>query len=321
VRELKNEFSWSWSRHRAFATCPRLYWLAHYGFWNGWQRGAPSREIYIQKRLNTRPQWLGTQVHAAAEWVLSEVRSGRPPAPERAVERARRQAVTMIGDSERGLYRHDPKRKPGFVEHYYGEEIPPDAWEGDIDEIARQVAGLFENPVFLRLCRVPEQIDEVEELAQVRIDGVPVWVSLDVLVRDSDGGRVVIDWKTGRAHESDTVAQQLGVYGAYVAARYFDAPPDGDGPLPDGRIKAMYVNLRSGDYETFTIDAATIRGSVAQIRSSVAAMYERLADVRGNIAREEDFPMLPAGDPQCARCAYRRSCGRDGSGRADSVNK
>jgi CRISPR/Cas system-associated exonuclease Cas4 (RecB family) len=313
MAEFKNEFSWSWSRHRAFQTCPRMYWLQHYGFWGGWRPGSPGREIYIQKRLNTRAQWLGTQVHAAAEWVLNEVVAGRRPTAEQVVEGARGLALRMIDDSRRGAYRQDPKRRPGFAEHYYGVPVDDEAWRADVDEIARQVEGLFSNKVFVRLTEVPERIVEVERLEQMHVDDVPVWVSLDVLVRDAEGGWVVIDWKTGRSHDPETVQQQLGVYGAYVAERYLGLRVDAGEVPSDARIKALHANLRDGEHQSYDIDAATVRLAVDRVRTSASAMRERLVDAAANVANEDDFPMLPSGDPTCARCAYRRSCGRDGA--------
>lgn len=312
MAELKNEFSWSWSRHRAFHQCRRFYWLQHYGFWGGWRRGSPARDIYIQKKLNTRPQWLGTQVHAAAEWTLREVLRGSYPPPATVIARARAHAATMIRDSAAGRYLDDPKRRPGFVEHYYGESVPDEQWEADLDEIGRQIGNLFEHRIFLRLAEVPGQIDEVEELEQVTLDGVPVWVSLDVLVRDAEGRRVVIDWKTGRSHDPETVAQQLGIYGAYVASRYFGVAPEGDVSEIGDRISAIYVNLREGTHEVRPIGAAVIAEAVERVRSSASAMRAALADVAQNVARREDFPMLPEGSAACARCAYRRTCGREG---------
>lgn len=308
---LKNEFSWSWSRHRAFETCRRRYWLNHYGFWGGWTSRSPAREIYIQKKLNSRPQWLGTMVHQAAEWLLGEVRRGSYPTPERAIERTMRQARRMIEDSERGAYRSEPKRKPGFIEHYYAETVEPQVWEQDLSEIERQVRNLFDNPVFLRLTSVSDRIVEVEELNQVTLGGVPVWVSLDVLVRSEDDSLVIIDWKTGRSHNAETVANQLGVYGAYVLDRYLQVPIDGPLHVPAGRVKSMYVNLRDGEFETRTLDEGVVEATRERIAVSAAAMRALLHDQDENIAREQDFPMLPEGDPECQRCVFRRTCGRD----------
>jgi hypothetical protein len=49
MTELKNEFSWSKTRDEVFKNCPRQYWFAYYGYWNGWLENAPerTRQIHI----------------------------------------------------------------------------------------------------------------------------------------------------------------------------------------------------------------------------------------------------------------------------------
>ena len=217
---FKNNFSWSWSRKQTFENCLRQYWYQHYGFWGGWGQDASpeTRTLYIEKKLVSRPQFLGIQIHEAAEWLLKCVQRGQYPTPDQVLERTLRKARQQIEDSKYSRYLRNPKKYPGFIEHYYG--LDGGDWEPVLDELTRQVNGLFENPVLLRLTRVPEQICEIEELRQIHIDGIPVWVSLDVLVRDDKGGFVIVDWKTGRGHSSDKVAAQLGVYGVYVNSYY-----------------------------------------------------------------------------------------------------
>jgi len=312
MTELKNEFSWSWSRHRTFQECLRKYWLQHYGFWLGWDAsGDPEvREIYIQKRLATRPQWIGTTIHSGVEWVLSEVRRGSFPPPRQLIERVRWRARRTLEDSRRGLFRLNPKKFPGFVDHYYESDPGDEVWDEALSEIDRQLMGLFDNGVFLRLTEVPQRIREIEELAQVRVGDVPVWVSLDVLVDDGQGGLVIIDWKTGRRHDPDTVSAQLGVYGVYVLDSYFNQRSSGAGLHSVERIKTMYVNLRSAEHHVFKLKEADIQTAVETIRASAAQMQSRLTDVPENIADKDQFPMLPEGAPACTRCRFRRSCDR-----------
>jgi len=45
---FKNEFSWSKTRDEIFKACPRQYWFAYYGFWNGWLKDAPERTRQTQ---------------------------------------------------------------------------------------------------------------------------------------------------------------------------------------------------------------------------------------------------------------------------------
>ncbi len=311
--DISNDFSWSWSRHRTFAECRRRYWLAHYAFWGGW---APetcderTREIYIQKQLNTRPQWLGTVAHHAVFWVLRDACWGRFHTPERVVERYTRMARRQIDDSARGLYRANPKNFPGFDEHYYGTASDVD-WEATVAQVATLVGNIFSNPIFLRLAQVPERIREMERLERLEVDGVPVWVSLDVLVEDGDGGMVVVDWKTGVAHDTSRIEGQLAVYAAYVLQRYYATEPTGAADAPLDRIQTMYANLRDNSQQIFAVDGAALERTLNTIRASAGAMRETLVDPQNNVGREDDFPMLPEGSELCVSCSYRRTCGRE----------
>jgi len=311
MSDLRNEFSWSWSRHRTFEKCLRRYWLSHYGSWGGWEASAPDevREAYIQKKLATRPQWVGTLVHEAAEYVLVEVRQGRNPEPRKVVEQFRRLARRQIEDSLQGRYRYFPKRYVGFVDHYYDQEVPEVTWDATVQSVVEQVAGLFDNPVFLRLVEVPERIREVERLEQLRIGDVPVWVSLDVLVEDGRGGLVVVDWKTGRAHDPDAITGQLGVYGVYVLSRYLRVAPERRRKRDLDRVKTMYVNLRSGERAVYALTGAHVDEAIELIRASAARM-RALVPVEGERPDPKDFPMLSEGDPACDTCSFRRTCGR-----------
>ena len=196
------------------------------------------------------------------------------------------------------------------VDHYYELGTTREEWDASQAEIARQVGGLFDNPVFLRLTRVPGRIEEVERLAQVLVGDVPVWVSLDVLVRDGEGGLVIIDWKTGAAHDPETVSRQLGVYGVYVMDRYFGIRATQQTKRPVGQLKAMYANLRENTFSVYGVDEEGLAATTAAILESAALMREKLTDVPDNSALEEDFPMVDEGSEHCLRCPFRRTCGR-----------
>lgn len=299
--ELPNRFSWSFSRHVLFEDCPRSYYLSYYGAWNGWSRGAPprTRELYTQKNLTTAAMWVGTVVHEVAEGALQALQQGQQPWVERAVELALGRARGDIEASRQGRYRQDPKRTPGFQEHYYPGAEPD--WDAELAEIQRQIHTLFDHPVFRRMLEVPERILEVELLRQHTIAEVPVWVRLDALMAGDEGRVVVVDWKTGRDHDEGEIGRQLGVYGIYVSERR---------GLPVEQVQALHVNLRYNTWTAHPIDPATLDLTRALVRRSADAMLERLVDRERNVAREEDFPLLPAGDARCARCRFRGDCGR-----------
>lgn len=298
---LKNQFSWSYSRHGMFEECLRKYYLSYYGSWGGWVRdGDPrTREIYVCKNLTTQRMWLGTVVHDCAEGALKALRDGAEPWAERAVELALERARRDIDDSREGRYKLDPKRHAGFQEHHYQEPEPD--WPALLDEIARQVRVLFGHPVFRRMLEVPERIVEIEVLRRIDISGVPVYVKLDALMSDGQGGLVIVDWKTGESHEDSEIAKQLGIYGIYAVSE--------KGATVD-RVQALHVNLRHNTHTLHPIDASSLEETREFVSGSAARMRERLTDVPANEADAGRFPMLPEGDERCARCRFRGICGR-----------
>ncbi len=303
MAELQNTFSWSHSRRGTFEGCPRQYWLTYYGSWGGWNRDAPPevREAYIQKKLTTPAMWIGTVVHDMAEGVLKDLQAGRQPGPDFHIRRAMNRAQRDIRESESGRWREWPSRVCAFQDHYYEQPVDQAAWDDALGVIRAQIEGFFERPTYRRMLQVPQRLMEVEELSQVEVEGVPVWVKLDALVSDGKGGAVVVDWKTGARHETTVVAAQLGVYGLYCTMRH-DIPAD--------RIIAMHVNLRTGDRTQHPITTEILEQARADIQASADAMRAKLVDVPGNVADQADFLMLEEGSPACERCQFRRSCGR-----------
>ncbi len=304
MADLKNELVWSHSRARTFAGCPRAYWLTYYGSWGGWDAGAPRevRDAYVQKKLTSRAMWTGTVVHGAAEDALKRLREGRRVDEEGSVRDAVRKARQDIEGSRSGTWLERPARRTGFREHYYREEVPPEAWNAAIAEIERQVRGLYANRIFRRLAQVAERVMEVEELRRFPVGTTDVYVALDVLVADGNGGVVIIDWKTGEAHADEEIAAQLGVYGIYATQEL---------GVPSDRVKAMHVNLRFGTETTHPVGPSEIEAAREEIATSVATMRARLRDVPGNIADAADYPLVDEGDRRCRYCSFRRTCGRE----------
>ena len=300
--DFKNDFSWSFSRHTVFEDCPRKYWLNHYGFWNGWLRDSPPRaqELYIQKNLVTRPMWLGTVVHDAAEGALKSFRAGQFVGTDELVSRTLDRAERDWNNSQNERYRSDsPKKYPGFQEHYYDVE-DPEPIETLFTEIERQVRTLYENKIFRRILQVPNRIQQIEDLNVLPLHGVKVWVKLDVLMGDGQGGLVIVDWKTGRFHDSESVKTQLGIYGLYAKQE-----------LGVSKLKMVHVNLRENEFTTTVIDEEQLSRSEAFVRDSSAAMLGLLDDPEENIGSEEAFEKLPEGSVRCQRCRFRRDCGRE----------
>jgi hypothetical protein len=264
------------------------------------------REAYIQKKLCSRPAWIGIIIHEALEWLIKQNIAGYSPTPEQLVERFRRKALQQIEDSERGFYRFRPSKTLGFVEHYY-EIAGMESWEDSVTEICRQLSELKSNRILLRTLTVIGQVQEVEELKQIEINGVRVWVSIDALVSDTKGGLTIVDWKTGKAHTDESVSAQLSVYALYVLRTYLRHETESDGLA---KIRTVFANLRSGEHKVWTVSADDLKMTRQLIASSADAMRSRLSVVETNVALKENFPKVEEGSELCGRCKFRRTCER-----------
>lgn len=300
--DLKNELVWSHSRDRLFRRCLRAYWFCYYGAWGGWERDAQPevRATYEQKKLTSIPMWIGTRVHRAAESTLRQLSQGCFPDEDELVRSTHIQALADIEDSRSGRWRLQPSRRVGFREHYYQEPVLEADWAEAVAEIERQVHGLFAHRIFQRLMQVPERIVEFEQLSRFYVDDDEVYVSPDVLVEDSQGGMVIVDWKTGEGHDPADIAAQLGIYGLYVQHSY-GAP----------RLTALHVDLRLGTHTLHPVGADALDHARARIHTAMAEMRGRLDDITENKASLDAHPPLPADSPTCLTCMFRRACGRE----------
>jgi hypothetical protein len=296
-------FVWSFSRHRTWQRCSREYWYDYYGSRGGWRSRADpaARELYLLKGLKSVPQWVGIVAHEVAERVLGLVQDGRGFDRESTLEGVQRRARRSVEDALAGLYRLNPKKYDGFLDIEYG-SVPSEHWAMAIDDLVEQVDALLEHPVMLRLLEVPDQIVEIERLERVPLGGVPVWVSLDVLVHDGKGRYVVVDWKTGRGGADEVAAMQVALYASYVQRRY--------GVGRDG-VTGLVASTRTGGFREIAYDANMEARARQLVTRSASEMLQHVSDPSHDDAPAEAFPMLPEGDPACANCRYRRASGRE----------
>ena len=65
--------------------------------------------------------WLGTVVHDAAEHALKTFKHSRFVGADELVAKALARADSDVRNSQNERYRFNPKRYPGFQEHYYNQ--------------------------------------------------------------------------------------------------------------------------------------------------------------------------------------------------------
>ena len=309
-RTLTNDFSWSKSRHEKFSECLRAYYLQYYASWGGWDRTAPeeARALYTLKKLGNRFTWAGSMVHDAVKGVLLDLRVGREPDEEATVARVHR---LMQGDwkfSSRKSYWTSKHRKEfsGLVEHEYAEPLGPEEWKRNWESTEQALRGFFKSR-WMPLARSlqPNQwleVDEGFENSQFVLDGVKVFAIPDFAYLEPDGSAVVVDWKTGKSREG--YDEQVLGYVLYLSIRY---------RLPLDRIKASLVYLNEGTEHTVEVDPQAMETYRAHFKKSVAQMKDLLRDPDSNLPKERELFPMTEDLSACARCVFRRPCGREGA--------
>lgn len=300
-RELKNEFSWSKSRHETFHECHRKYYFHYYGAWGGWDLNADPRmrQIYVLKNLETRQMWMGGHVHRCVEEILKDLKEGRElPAPEAAIEKMLQRMRDDFKASRAGRYRENPKKICGLFEHEYGIQVPPEVWKETADKAALCVRNFYGSAVLEKIRRLPPSAWlEVEERQTFELDGLKVYVQLDFAFRDNE--RILIyDWKTGRT-DAERNDLQLACYILYASGKWSCVPE---------QITATAVYLADGTEVPEAMDAARLEEVKELIRESADEMLFPLADPQNNVPDEEDAFGFADDERTCKRCNFVKVC-------------
>lgn len=309
-RVLQNEFSWSKSRHEKFSECRRAYFFHYYGSWGGWDERAEEkvRNLYVLKRLSNRYTWAGSVVHEAVRGALTSLRFGREVTLEATLERARRTMREDFAFSRAKSYwsRKHRKEFSGLVEHEYDEPVPDAEWKTNWETVQGALSWFFGSR-WLGIARglSPKQWLEVDvmdfERSIFHLEGVKIFAVPDFAFLEPDGGAVVVDWKTGRAREGYD-DQVLG-YALYLHNRY---------QVPLERMQAVLVYLNEGVETQVRIEPTAVDRFRRNFSESSKAMRELLVDAATNTALPEEAFARTEELEACARCVFRRPCGRSG---------
>jgi hypothetical protein len=299
-KDLKNEFSWSKSRHEMFHECLRKYYFHYYGSWGGWNRDADERvrQLYVLKNLYTRQMWAGDHVHLCLERLLGFIRRGvEPPAEDEAIRNMLADMRRDFKDSRAGKYRENPKRVCGLFEHEYRQEVPDEVWKATADHAETCLRHFYHAPVFQKLRALPTTAWlEIEERATFQLDGLKVYVQLDCAFREGDLV-AIYDWKTGRA-AADRNDAQLACYMLYAIAKW--------NVLPE-QITAFDLYLADGREAERRMNAEQLANMKEAIRDSADEMLFPLSDPERNIAKEDAFDFTE-NESACRRCNFLKVC-------------
>ena len=205
------EFSWSISRQRKLDQCPRAYFYQYYLGWNGWLAEAPTeaRVAYRLGKLTSLDALLGQQIDVRARELEADARAGRHlPAAEDLELRTRgalRQAWTR-SQNGRVAFEARPSKVVMLRSLYLAQDTQPETDRLN-QKAGPSMQGLLATSHWGRLhaCGDEGRV-EVPDFAHFTWSGVKVFAAPD-LAYTHDGVLHVVDWKTGRA--DDTQATQV----------------------------------------------------------------------------------------------------------------
>ena len=300
MTELKNEFSWSKTRDEVFKTCPRQYWFAYYGYWNGWLENAPerTRQIYILKNLKNRSIWAGEKVHECIQRSLNNIRRGIKVLPVDEI-------VSITIDQMRSEYRFSKSKNYlknpktcALFEHEYEMEVTSDQWKETATHVETCLRNFYASDIYdgLRSHRRDGWL-EVEEFSSFRLDSVKINLAIDCAIRE--GAHIMIyDWKTGKSLSED-LSVQLSCYALYAMERWHVAPES---------ITIIEYNLASNKANDFLVTQGQVEDIKGYMRGSVKDMLSLLSDVGKNVPVEEEQFSRVDDEQVSLRCNFRKVC-------------
>jgi hypothetical protein len=302
MSELKNEFTWSTKRGNVFEECRRRYWFEYYGGWGGWSPRADdrTRSIYVLKQLKGRQAWAGEHVHQAVADALHLIHAGLPADPEELAGEVVRRMRAQFRESRDREYWSRPKKACGLVEHEFDIPVSDAEWGALADHARACLMNFFASPVLAEL-RALDRANwlQVEEMERFQLEGVPVWVKMDLAYRAADGRLRIVDWKTGKLDpHPDPI--QLTCYAIYASEKWKVEPE---------RIETAVVNLGANESIVRQVDAALIATVRGRIRVSIEGMTKMLEG-----PREENAPLpesafaVTDSTGVCRRCPFRKVC-------------
>ena len=298
--ELKNEFSWSKTRDEVFRTCPRQYWFAYYGYWNGWLENAPerTRQIYILKNLKNRHIWAGEKVHECIQRSLTNIRRGIKVLPvDEIISITLDQMRAEFRSSRSKNYLKNPKTCALF-EHEYGIEMTDDQWKEVAQNVEACLRTFYSSDIYEDLrSHSKEDWLEVEEFSSFRLDNIKINLVIDCAIREGDD-ICLYDWKTGKSLSED-LSIQLSCYSLYAMERW-EIPPE--------RLHITEFNLSFDKANWFVIGAEQVEETKGYIKGSIKDMQSLLVDSEKNIPLEEERFSKVENERISSRCNFRKVC-------------
>jgi len=297
-KEITNDFTWSFSRHRMFNSCKRKYYYQYYGSWGGWENSAEetTKKLYMLKNITTLPMLAGDVVHKMISIVLESWKKRY----EISVEKAENQIINNFRrawrESKNCEWEKSPKWKTNLFEHYYEENPSKDRLLEIKDTLVESIHGFYlsESFDFIKTLSTQEWLSK-EKMDTFDFHATKIWCVVDFAVRHTE--RVYIyDWKTGKKTPEDEV--QLSIYALYAREKW-------DVDLKDLRLIDVYLKHHLSP--KIKPNRTIVTKTENMINDSIFNMKELLDDEFENKASIGKFPMVD-NNWVCSYCKYKEVC-------------
>ena len=300
MTEFKNEFSWSKTRDEVFKTCPRQYWFAYYGYWDGWFENAPerTRQIYVLKNLKNRHMWAGEKVHECIQRSLNNVRRGiKVLSIDEIVSITLDQMRAEFRSSKSKNYWKNPKSCALF-EHEYEVELTDDQWKEVANNVENCLRNFYASDIYDGLKSHPRDVWlEVEEFSSFHLDNTRINLAIDCAIKEGDDV-YLYDWKTGKSLSED-LSIQLACYALYAMEKWHVHPES---------LRIIEYNLSFDKANWFSVTDGEVEDIKGYIKGSVKDMQSLLTDIENNIPLEEERFSKVEDDRVGLRCNFRKVC-------------
>src|SRR4030043_419909 len=300
MTDLKNEFFWKKNGDKVFKTCPRQYWFAYYGYWNGGLEDAPerTRQIYILKNLKDRHIWAGEKIHECIQRSLINIRRGiKVLSPGEIVSITLDQMRAEFRSSRSKNYWKNPK-SCGLLEHEYEMEVSDKKKKERAGNVETCLGTFYASDIYngLKSHRKDGWL-EVEEFSSFDLDRTKINLVIDCAIKEGEG-IYIYDWKTGKSLSED-LSIQLGCYALYAMEKWNVSPES---------LSIIEYNLSFDKSNWFSVSQEEIKGMRGYINGSIKDMQSLLIDVSNNIPMEEDRFSKIEDEHIISRCNYKKVC-------------
>ena len=274
------EFAWSISRQRKLDQCPRAYFYSYYLGWNGWLDDAPTetRTAYRLGKLTSLDALLGQQIDVRARELEADARTGRDLPSAEDLELRTRVVLRQVWTRSRNgrvAFEQRPNKVTMLRSLYMDQDTQPETDRLN-QKAGPSMRGLLATSHWkrLRACGVDGCV-EVPDFASFQYDGVKVFAAPD-LTYVHDGVLHIIDWKTGRADDTQPTQVLLQMWWA------LEAHPQLEGL----EIRGCLEYVAAGQTQPVEAVASFREQASETVLAGVAQMRALQADPEQNIPLE-----------------------------------